>query len=97
MFQIRNPMSAVTPTMVGLRAITAFLFQLLRSQAHGFRPLRVINEDWVQPQTGFGTHGHRDMEIITYMLGSELSHRDSFGWWFSHQAQSDSAYECGHR
>lgn len=45
----------------------------------GFGPLRVINEDWVQPETGFGTHGHRDMEIITYMLGGELSHRDSLG------------------
>jgi len=45
----------------------------------GFGPLRVINEDWVQPQTGFGTHGHRDMEIITYMLDGELSHRDSLG------------------
>lgn len=45
----------------------------------GFGPLRVINEDWVQPMTGFGTHGHRDMEIVTYMLGGELSHRDSLG------------------
>lgn len=45
----------------------------------GFGPLRVINEDWVQPQTGFGTHGHKDMEIITYMLGGELTHRDSLG------------------
>ena len=45
----------------------------------GFGPLRVINEDWVQPQTGFGTHSHRDMEIITYMLDGELSHSDSLG------------------
>ncbi|MCQ8895152.1 pirin family protein [Limnobacter humi] len=45
----------------------------------GFGPLRVINEDWVDPQNGFGTHGHRDMEIITYMLDGELSHRDSLG------------------
>lgn len=45
----------------------------------GFGPLRVINEDWVAPMTGFGTHGHRDMEIITYMLDGELSHRDSLG------------------
>ncbi|HEX4856377.1 MAG TPA: pirin family protein [Limnobacter sp.] len=45
----------------------------------GFGPLLVINEDLVQPQTGFGTHGHRNMEILTYMLAGELSHRDSLG------------------
>jgi hypothetical protein len=45
----------------------------------GFRALRVINEDWVQPGTGFGMHGHRDMEIITYVLEGELEHRDSMG------------------
>jgi len=45
----------------------------------GFRDLRVINEDRVQPGRGFGTHGHRDMEIITYVLEGELAHRDSMG------------------
>ena len=45
----------------------------------GFRDLRVINEDRVQPGRGFGTHGHRDMEIITYILEGELAHRDSMG------------------
>jgi hypothetical protein len=45
----------------------------------GFRDLRVINEDRVQPGEGFGTHGHRDMEIITYVLEGELAHRDSLG------------------
>lgn len=45
----------------------------------GYGVLRVINEDWVQPGTGFGTHGHRDMEIITYILEGELEHRDSMG------------------
>ncbi|HEY8188527.1 MAG TPA: pirin family protein [Pyrinomonadaceae bacterium] len=45
----------------------------------GFRSLRVINEDTVQPQHGFPTHGHRDMEIITYILEGALEHRDSMG------------------
>ncbi len=44
-----------------------------------FRALRVINEDWVKPGMGFGMHGHRDMEIITYVLEGELAHRDSMG------------------
>jgi quercetin 2,3-dioxygenase len=45
----------------------------------GFRALRVINDDRVEPARGFGSHAHRDMEIITYVLSGELAHKDSMG------------------
>ncbi len=44
-----------------------------------FRALRVVNEDRVQPGQGFGSHGHEDMEIVTYVLSGALAHRDSLG------------------
>ena len=80
MISIRQSGDRGAVNMGWLDARHSFSFGSYYDPDHmGFGPLRVINEDRVQPAQGFGMHGHRDMEIITYIIEGALEHKDSMG------------------
>lgn len=80
MVQLRPAVERGTTHIDWLDSRHSFSFGGYHDPQHmGFRSLRVINDDRVTPGAGFGTHAHRDMEILTYVLEGALEHRDSIG------------------
>ncbi len=80
MFTVKNKENRGKTDISWLKSRHSFSFgDYYDPENMGFGALRVINEDWVRPGAGFDTHGHRNMEIITYILEGELAHKDSTG------------------
>ena len=80
MIEVRKAGARGRTKLDWLDSLHSFSFGDYRDPEHmGFRVLRVINEDKVVPGGGFATHGHRDMEIVSYVLSGALAHKDSLG------------------
>lgn len=80
MIDIRRGQDRGAADLDWLKSYHTFSFGQYYDPRHmSFGPLRVINEDFIQPGQGFGTHGHKNMEIITYVLEGALEHKDSLG------------------
>src|SRR5258707_14333924 len=78
--EVRGPGDRGHTNWGSLDSRHAFSFGDYQDRDHmGFRTLRVINEDRVAPGAGFGTHGHQDMEILSYVLDGAIEHEDSMG------------------